>query len=138
MAETPETNKPDFRNAFPVRDLGDGSMMSGQADGEELLSGPPRGSGSAAILRREGYEGPLTFGSADASPPVDRPNLSEDYLAGTDQEEWIPLRLSDYYRDRRIDLLLHSRVSSLDRKRRRIVLDTSIAKRSIPTYNDQV
>ena len=37
MAETPETNKPDFRNGFPIRDLGDGSMISGQADGEELI-----------------------------------------------------------------------------------------------------
>src|SRR6266550_8775989 len=37
MAETPETNKPDFRNGFPIRDLGDGSMISGEADGEELV-----------------------------------------------------------------------------------------------------
>jgi NADPH-dependent 2,4-dienoyl-CoA reductase/sulfur reductase-like enzyme len=34
-----------------------------------------------------------------------------------------PLQSSDYYRDRRIDLLLHSRVSSLDTKRRQIVLE---------------
>jgi NADPH-dependent 2,4-dienoyl-CoA reductase/sulfur reductase-like enzyme len=74
------------------------------------------------MLRREGYDGPLTIVSADASPPVDRPNLSKDYMAGTAQEEWIPLRSSDYYRDRRIDLLLNSRVSSLDTKRRRILL----------------
>src|SRR5438132_7895003 len=37
MAETPETNKPDFRNGFPICDLGDGSMIPGQADGEELV-----------------------------------------------------------------------------------------------------
>ena len=37
MTETPETNKPDFRNGFPIRDLGDGSMISGEADGEELV-----------------------------------------------------------------------------------------------------
>jgi len=37
MTETPETKKPDFRNGFPIRDLGDGSMISGQADGEELV-----------------------------------------------------------------------------------------------------
>jgi hypothetical protein len=35
MAET-ETNRPDFRNGSPIRDLGDGSMILGQADGEEL------------------------------------------------------------------------------------------------------
>jgi hypothetical protein len=39
MTETPETNKPDFRNGFPIRDLRDGSMISGQADSEELVLG---------------------------------------------------------------------------------------------------
>src|SRR5258708_21627435 len=216
MAETSKTDKADFRNGFPVRDLRDGSMIPGQADGEELVlarrgdevfaigahcthyggplaeglvvddtvrcpwhhacfslrngealrapaldpvpcwrveklddkvfvrekvppPAPKRGAegpssvvivgGGAAglaaadMLRREGYDSPLTIVSADASPPVDRPNLSKDYLAGTAQEEWIPLRPSDYYRDRRIDLLLHSRVSSLDTKSRRILLE---------------
>src|SRR5260370_1998981 len=37
MAGTSETNKLDFRNGFPIRDLGDGSMISGHADGEELV-----------------------------------------------------------------------------------------------------
>lgn len=36
MAETLETSKPGFRNGFPIRDLRDGSMISAQADGEEL------------------------------------------------------------------------------------------------------
>ena len=220
MAETPETNKPNFRNGFPIRDLRDGSMILGQADGEELVLGrrgdeffaigahcthyggplteglivgdtvrcpwhhacfslrngealrapaldpvpcwrverlgdrifvrekvspqaPNRltqdpssvvivGGGAAGLaavdmLSREGYDGPLTIVSADASPPVDRPNLSKDYLAGTAQEEWIPLRPSDYYPDRGIDLLLQSRVSSLDTKGRRIVLENGKA-----------
>jgi NADPH-dependent 2,4-dienoyl-CoA reductase/sulfur reductase-like enzyme len=48
-------------------------------------------------------------------------------MAGTAKEEWIPLRPSDYYRDRRIDLLLHSRVASLDTKSRRIVLESGKA-----------
>ena len=88
-----------------------------------IVGGGAAGLAAADMLRREGYHGPLTIVSADASPPVDRPNLSKDYLAGTAQEEWIPLRSSDYYRDRRIDLLLSSRVSSLDTKRRRIMLE---------------
>ena len=33
----------------------------------------------------------LTIANADDSPPVDRPNLSKDYLAGTAQEEWVLL-----------------------------------------------
>src|SRR5213075_950100 len=85
-----------------------------------IVGGGAAGLAAADMLRREGYDGPLTIVSTDDSPPVDRPNLSKDYLAGTAQEEWVPLRPSDYYRDRRIDLLLRSRVSSLDTKRRRI------------------
>src|SRR5262249_52728716 len=75
------------------------------------------------MLPREGYAGPITIVSADDSPPVDRPNLSKDYLAGTAQEDWIPLRPPDYYRDRKIDLLLRSRVSSLDTTKKQILLD---------------
>src|SRR5215467_12306732 len=78
-----------------------------------IAGGGAAGLAAADMLRREGYEGPLTIISADDAPPVDRPNLSKDYLAGTAQEEWILLRPADYYRDRKIDLLLRSRVSSL-------------------------
>jgi hypothetical protein len=39
MEETPGAKKPDFRNGFPMRDLRYGSMISGQADGEELALG---------------------------------------------------------------------------------------------------
>jgi NADPH-dependent 2,4-dienoyl-CoA reductase/sulfur reductase-like enzyme len=75
------------------------------------------------MLRREGYEGPLTIISADASPPCDRPNLSKDFLAGTAPEDWIPLRSPDYYRDRRIELLLNSRVVSLDPGGKSVMLE---------------
>ena len=92
-----------------------------------IVGGGAAGLAAADMLRREGYDGPLTIVSADDSPPVDRPNLSKDYLAGRAQEDWIPLRPSDYYRDRRIDLLLQSRVSSLDTKSRRIVLESGKA-----------
>ena len=40
MAETPGTNKPDFRNGFPIRDLRDGSMISGRAEGEDRVQRP--------------------------------------------------------------------------------------------------
>jgi NADPH-dependent 2,4-dienoyl-CoA reductase/sulfur reductase-like enzyme len=92
-----------------------------------VVGGGAAGLAAADMLRREGYDGPLTIVSADDSPPVDRPNLSKDYLAGTAQEDWIPLRPSDYYRDRKIDLLLNSRVSSLDTRGRRIVLQNGKA-----------
>ena len=89
-----------------------------------IVGGGAAGLAAADMLRRDGYDGPLTIVSADDSPPVDRPNLSKDYLAGTAQEDWLPLRSPDYYREQKIDLLLNSRVSSLDTKRKQILLDS--------------
>ena len=92
-----------------------------------IVGGGAAGLAAADMLRREGYDGPLTIVSADDSPPVDRPNLSKDYLAGTAQEDWVPLRSPDYYRKRRIDLLLNSRVSSLDAEKKQILIENGTA-----------
>jgi len=92
-----------------------------------IVGGGAAGLAAADMLRRDGYDGPLTIVSADDSSPVDRPNLSKDYLAGTAQEDWVPLRSPDYYRERKIDLLLKSRVTSLDTKRKQILLENGKA-----------
>jgi NADPH-dependent 2,4-dienoyl-CoA reductase/sulfur reductase-like enzyme/nitrite reductase/ring-hydroxylating ferredoxin subunit len=89
-----------------------------------IIGGGAAGLSAAHTLRREGYDGPVTIISADASAPYDRPNLSKDYLAGTASDEWMPLRSPDYYRDQRIDLILESRATAVDVRRRRIELDT--------------
>jgi NADPH-dependent 2,4-dienoyl-CoA reductase/sulfur reductase-like enzyme/nitrite reductase/ring-hydroxylating ferredoxin subunit len=92
-----------------------------------IVGGGAAGLAAADMLRREGYDGGVTLISADDSPPCDRPNLSKDYLAGTAQEDWIPLRPAEYYIDRRIELVLNSRVSSLDVKQKRVLLDNGKA-----------
>ncbi len=85
-----------------------------------IVGGGGAGFAAADMLRREGYDKPITMLSADDSAPYDRPNLSKDYLAGTAPDEWIPLRSPDYYRDQNIDLVLNARVSSLDAPQKRI------------------
>ncbi|MEO5962962.1 MAG: FAD-dependent oxidoreductase, partial [Thermomonas sp.] len=77
------------------------------------------GGGAAAFaaaerLRSRGFEGTLTMLSADQDGPYDRPNLSKDYLAGTAQEDWIPLQSADFYGEHAIDLHLDSEVTALD------------------------
>src|SRR6267154_2595475 len=62
MAETPETNKPDFRNGFPLRDLADGSMISGQADCEELVLARLGDEVFAIAAHCTHYHGPLAEG----------------------------------------------------------------------------
>jgi NADPH-dependent 2,4-dienoyl-CoA reductase/sulfur reductase-like enzyme len=66
------------------------------------------------MLRREGFEGPVTLLSADASIPYDRPNLSKGYLAGNAPEEYIPLRSDEFYKKHRIDVKLNVRATAID------------------------
>jgi apoptosis-inducing factor 3 len=88
-----------------------------------IVGGGAAGLAAADMLRREGYDGPLTMISADSDPPVDRPNLSKDYLAGSAKEDWIPLRGPEYYEEQRIDLRLGSRVTALDVAGKRLRLE---------------
>ncbi len=88
-----------------------------------IIGGGGAGLAAADMLRRDGYEGALSMISADDSPPYDRPNLSKDFLAGTAQDDWIPLRSPEYYAERRIDLVLNSRVSSVDVRAKRVELE---------------
>src|SRR5947199_7518543 len=80
------------------------------------------GGAAAEMLRREGYDGPITLITADESLPYDRPNLSKDYLAGTAPEEWIPLRSADFYREQKIETLTNTSVTRIDAKSKRVTL----------------
>jgi NADPH-dependent 2,4-dienoyl-CoA reductase/sulfur reductase-like enzyme/nitrite reductase/ring-hydroxylating ferredoxin subunit len=88
-----------------------------------IVGGGAGGVAAAEMLRRRGYDGPVTMISADADPPVDRPNLSKDFLAGQAQDDWIPLWPTDFYVERRIDLMLGRRVSSIDTAKHSVRLD---------------
>jgi NADPH-dependent 2,4-dienoyl-CoA reductase/sulfur reductase-like enzyme/nitrite reductase/ring-hydroxylating ferredoxin subunit len=88
-----------------------------------IVGGGAAGLAAAEMLRREGYSGPVTMISADSDPPVDRPNLSKDYLAGTAPEDWIPLRPPEWYSEHKIDLVLNSLVTSLDTKQKKITTE---------------
>src|ERR1700733_9788174 len=79
-----------------------------------IVGGGAAANAAAEMLRREGFAGAITMLSADDSMPVDRPNLSKDYLAGEAQESWIPLRSEDFYKTHGIDLVLNARVTGLD------------------------
>jgi NADPH-dependent 2,4-dienoyl-CoA reductase/sulfur reductase-like enzyme/nitrite reductase/ring-hydroxylating ferredoxin subunit len=88
-----------------------------------IVGGGAAGVAAAEMLRRRGYDGPLSMISADADLPVDRPNLSKDFLAGEAQDDWIPLWPADFYVEQHIDLMLNRRVSSIDPAKRVVRLD---------------
>jgi NADPH-dependent 2,4-dienoyl-CoA reductase/sulfur reductase-like enzyme len=94
----------------------------GAPDSIVIVGAGAAGLVAAKTLRREGYAGRLTLIGAEASGPVDRPNLSKDYLAGKAPEEWIPLRPPEFYAENRIELMTGVEVQSLDIGARRIAL----------------
>src|SRR5215510_4307045 len=87
-----------------------------------IVGGGAAGLAAADMLRREAYDGPITMISADQDPPVDRPNLSKDFLAGEAKDDWIPLWPADLYGERRIELQLGSPVSAIDPATRTVLL----------------
>jgi NADPH-dependent 2,4-dienoyl-CoA reductase/sulfur reductase-like enzyme/nitrite reductase/ring-hydroxylating ferredoxin subunit len=87
-----------------------------------IVGGGAAGFAAAERLRREGYAGRLVMVSEDAAPPVDRPNLSKDYLAGTAPEDWVPLRPDSFYASNDIELRLNERVVRIEVSSRAVVL----------------
>jgi NADPH-dependent 2,4-dienoyl-CoA reductase/sulfur reductase-like enzyme/nitrite reductase/ring-hydroxylating ferredoxin subunit len=79
-----------------------------------IVGGGAAGFAAAQRLRSVRYRGSIVMLSDDADPPVDRPNLSKDYLAGTAPEAWMPLRSLAYYAKNDIDLRLSTRVAGID------------------------
>src|SRR5262249_819802 len=63
------------------------------------------GAAAAEKLRRLGYTGPITLIGNEAPGPVDRPNLSKDFLAGSAPMEWVRLRDDDFYKQQRIGIV---------------------------------
>jgi len=89
-----------------------------------IVGGGAAGFACAEMLRRRGYAGTITMLSNDSAAPVDRPNLSKDYLAGSAPEDWMPLREDGWYAENKIDLKLDIEVAAIDAKAKELTLGT--------------
>ena len=88
-----------------------------------LVGAGAAGDAAAELLRREGYRGPVTLiGRDDETVPMDRPNLSKDFLAGTAPEAWLPIRGDAFYAEQDITLITGVEVSALDPARHEVAL----------------
>ena len=87
-----------------------------------IIGGGAAGFAAAEMLRRHGFAGSITMLSNDSAAPVDRPNLSKDYLAGSAPEDWMPLRGDDWYADNKVTLKLETEVASFDPKAKTVTL----------------
>jgi NADPH-dependent 2,4-dienoyl-CoA reductase/sulfur reductase-like enzyme/nitrite reductase/ring-hydroxylating ferredoxin subunit len=85
-----------------------------------IVGGGAAGFTAAQRLRAEGYAGSLVMLSDDAATPVDRPNLSKDYLAGKAPDAWLPLRSEAFYAKNGIDLRLGTEVKAIDPRAREV------------------
>src|SRR5215216_2264934 len=91
---------------------------------------PPAAHGSLArsaaeMPRRIVYDADLVILSDDQAAPVDRPNLSKEYLAGSAPEDWVPLRPNSWYGENGIDLRLRTKVEGFDVRAREVVFADS-------------
>jgi NADPH-dependent 2,4-dienoyl-CoA reductase/sulfur reductase-like enzyme/nitrite reductase/ring-hydroxylating ferredoxin subunit len=87
-----------------------------------IVGGGAAGFAAVEMLRRQQYHGSLVMLSNDDASPVDRPNLSKDYLAGSAPEDWVPLRPDSFYSENGIDLRLETNVVGIDWHSREVAL----------------
>ena len=105
----------------PKERSGDRPTPPSSPDSVVIVGAGAAGAAAAEALRRYGYRGPISLIGVEA--PVDRPNLSKDYLAGTAPEEWMPLRSPQFYADAGIDLITGETVTGIDRAGRLVHLE---------------
>jgi apoptosis-inducing factor 3 len=76
-----------------------------------IVGGGAAGVACAEALRGEGYSGSITIVNGEGSDPVDRPNLSKDFLAGSAPEEWAYLRTADALGGNKVTLVNEAAIS---------------------------
>ena len=79
------------------------------------------GAAAAEKLRRLGYTGSVSLIGNEAPGPVDRPNLSKDFLAGNAPMEWVRLRDDAFYDGLNIEFI-RDEVVELDTRGKSVVL----------------
>jgi apoptosis-inducing factor 3 len=100
-----------------------GKMTKAHAPGKiVIVGGGAAGFAAAEMLRRRDYCGHIVMLSDDDAAPVDRPNLSKDYLAGSAPEDWLPLRPDDFYTENGIELRLKTKVAGIEPRQRHVAL----------------
>jgi 3-phenylpropionate/trans-cinnamate dioxygenase ferredoxin reductase subunit len=84
-------------------------------DGLVVVGGSYAAVQIAASARERGFDGPIRLVSEEDTPPYQRPPLSKGFLTGKTGAAMLPLRAETFYRDAAIDLVLGTRVLSVDR-----------------------
>jgi 3-phenylpropionate/trans-cinnamate dioxygenase ferredoxin reductase subunit len=88
-----------------------------------IIGGGQGGFQTAASLRAEGYQEPITLIGDEPVVPYQRPPLSKGYLLGKQEQRHAELRPAAFYDTHRITLIT-ARAKGIDRMARRVALDS--------------
>jgi apoptosis-inducing factor 3 len=90
------------------------SAGGGPDRGIAIIGLGPAGMAAAEALREAGYRGTVTLLGAEGTGPVDRPNLSKDFLSGAAPEEWLFTRDEATLKGLALDVHPAETVTSID------------------------
>ncbi len=88
-----------------------------------LIGGGQASAQAIMSLRQWGFEGALTLVGEEVFPPYQRPPLSKAYMKGELAEERLFLRHAPWYEDNRVNLVLATRATSIDRAAARVEIE---------------
>lgn len=94
--------------------------------GVVIVGAGQAGATCAALLRRYGYDRPVTLLGEEDTAPYHRPPLTKKWLAGGADDE-LPLRADGFYEDQNITLRTAMRVTALAPADRRVLLSDGTA-----------
>jgi 3-phenylpropionate/trans-cinnamate dioxygenase ferredoxin reductase subunit len=98
--------------------------MSQAAERVVIVGAGHAGGSAAALLRQYGWPGPIMLIGAEPEPPYQRPPLSKAWLKGEASCAALALRSAEFYPANRIELLLSTQVTGIDRANRLVTLGT--------------
>jgi len=93
-----------------------------------IVGGGAGGASCAEALRHNGFAGGVTLITAETSGPYDRTLLSKEYLAGSAEPGWLPLRDPDFYAAIGVDLVTDVTVERIDRPNRTVTGSDGIVR----------
>lgn len=85
-----------------------------------IVGGGAAGYAAAQTLREDGFTGRVVLITAEDRLPYDRPNLSKEYLQGSAEPAWMPLRPEDFFAEYDIEVERGRRVGFIDASQKSI------------------
>ncbi len=77
---------------------------------------------AAQAMRENGFQGKIIMVTRENRKPYDRPNLSKDYLAGSAEPEWMPLRADEFFDEYGIEIKESVSIEGVDFKEKLVSL----------------